>query len=96
MSEIINCGTFLDWSFGGLLRRYRTQKKITLREFCKSIGVDAGNYSKLESSKLSPPKSIQGIEFYVTLLDLNSIQRESLLVAAYNFHIGELKKRFNK
>jgi len=43
--------------FGKFIKERRIEKGLTLREFCKLIGVDASNWSKIERGLLAPPKS---------------------------------------
>ncbi len=93
MSEA-KCGTFMDWSFGGILRRIRISEEMTLREFAQKIEMDVGNYSKLENSRLAPPRSKKKIERICAELRLPDLHKDFLMAAAYNFHLGKLQKRF--
>jgi transcriptional regulator with XRE-family HTH domain len=43
--------------FGKFIKERRIEKGITLREFCKLVGTDASNWSKIERGQLAPPKS---------------------------------------
>jgi transcriptional regulator with XRE-family HTH domain len=43
--------------FGKFIKERRIEKGITLREFCKLIGTDASNWSKIERGQLAPPKN---------------------------------------
>jgi transcriptional regulator with XRE-family HTH domain len=44
--------------FGEFVKNIRIEKKNqTLREFCLSNDLDAGNHSKLERGRLAPPSS---------------------------------------
>jgi len=43
--------------FGEYIKNLRVEKEITLREFCKTIGLDPSNWSKIERGILAPPKS---------------------------------------
>jgi transcriptional regulator with XRE-family HTH domain len=42
--------------YGEFIKKRRIGKGITLREFCKMVGVDASNWSKVERGLLSPPQ----------------------------------------
>jgi len=44
-------------SFGEFIKDRRIQKKITLREFCRTTKIDPSNWSKIERGVLPPPKS---------------------------------------
>lgn len=46
-------------AFGGFVKRRRIALGMTLREFCRVNGLDAGNMSKYERGVLSPPQSHQ-------------------------------------
>lgn len=41
-------------TFGYMLRKYRMAKNISLRQVAKRIGMDSGNYSKVESGEFGP------------------------------------------
>ncbi len=43
--------------FGEYIKDLRVEKEITLREFCKTVGLDPSNWSKIERGLLAPPKS---------------------------------------
>jgi transcriptional regulator with XRE-family HTH domain len=90
----VKCGTFMDWSFGSELRRIRVHNKLTMREMCKRMGMDVGNYSKLESSRASPPRSKKAIMKIIKDLDTFEFQEERLIAAAFNFHLGSLRGKF--
>ena len=93
--KTIKCGTFMDWSFGGQLRRYRIERNITLRKASRKVGYDPGNLSKLETGIFPPPKSRHTISAWCVALGFDSGMEESLLKAAYNFHLGKLNEEFN-
>lgn len=86
----------LDWSFGGQLRRYRIAKEIGMREMCRIIKMDSGNYSKTERGELPPPKDRDELLKILEPLELNAAQEAMILSAAYNFHCGRLFERFWK
>lgn len=52
------------------LRRERTD--LSLREFAATHGLDAGNLSKLERGKLSPPRAREKLEEYAVALRLEA------------------------
>lgn len=85
---------FRDWSFGGILKTYRIRKGYTLREICKKLETDVGNYCKVESSRISPPNSSKKLEKIKEVLELDEIEFNFLECAALNHHIGAVKSRF--
>ena len=56
--------------FGELLKQYRLDAGLSLREFCARNGFDAGNHSKLERGKFAPPESDSRLEIYANALGL--------------------------
>lgn len=44
-------------SFANFIREKRIAGGLTLREFCRLIGFDASNWSKIERGLLTPPQS---------------------------------------
>lgn len=83
-----------DYSFGGWLRSLRIKQGLTLRDMCKQNGFDVGNYSKLERSEINPPKSKRLILEITKPITLTNVELDLLLSAAFNFHVGQLRKRF--
>jgi transcriptional regulator with XRE-family HTH domain len=56
--------------FGDFFKEKRIQKGNTLREFCRTHGLDPGNISKLERGMLPPPESKAKLEEYASYLGL--------------------------
>lgn len=54
--------------FGDMLKRLRTAKRLTLRDFCLANGIDPGNYSRLERGQFPPPQKAEIIERYAAAL----------------------------
>jgi len=48
--------------FGEYIKDLRVEKEITLREFCKTAGLDPSNWSKIERGIHTPPKSKEVLE----------------------------------
>ena len=48
--------------FGKFVKEKRLEKNLTLREFCRQLGEDASNWSKIEREKLAPPKDETKLE----------------------------------
>ena len=57
-------------TFGEVLRQLRLEVGMTLREFCKRTGENAGNLSKIERGKLPPPDSVKKLEKYAKVLGI--------------------------
>jgi len=84
-----------DYRFGGWLRHLRLEAGKTLRQACESAGINAGNYSKLERSQLSPPDSREKVEAFLSKLDfVCEADYEFLVDIAFSFHSGALFERF--
>jgi transcriptional regulator with XRE-family HTH domain len=77
--------------YGEFVKNRRVDKGIGLREFCKALGVDASNWSKVERGLLSPPQDeaklrkiaeLLGIEVgsatWIEMKDLASISAGSI------------------
>jgi len=56
--------------FGEYIKDLRVEKEITLREFCKTAGLDPSNWSKIERGIHTPPKSKEVLEQIATTLGL--------------------------
>ena len=46
-------------TFGACLKKLRLDRDLGLRDFAKRIGMDVGNLSRIERSKVSPPRSTE-------------------------------------
>lgn len=90
----IDCGTFMDWSFGAQLKRARVAKGFTLREYCRQNGMDSGNYSNLENNRIAPPDSRGKLLDLVRPLEISETAIEMLAIAAFNFHLGRVQRKF--
>ncbi len=44
-------------AFGDFIKERRASQGISLREFCRKIGLDPSNWSKVERSLLYPPRN---------------------------------------
>ncbi len=56
--------------FGSFFRALRKEKKITLRQFCKTAAADPGNISKMERSVWPPPQDRAILERYAKTLGI--------------------------
>ena len=57
--------------FGEFVKQKRLEKKLSLRAFCRLLGEDASNWSKIERGKLVPSQDEQKLE----KIAQNSFQR---------------------
>ena len=65
--------------FHEFLKILRSSREIGLREFAHSIGMDVGNYSKLERGLLSPPQKTELFEKLAKRLDLSRDEKSKLI-----------------
>ncbi len=56
--------------FGEITREHRLRKEITLRQFCRMIGYDPSNWSKIERGILPPPKKEDELKLIANSLSL--------------------------
>lgn len=66
-------------TFGAFFKSKRIEKGLTLREFCRVNGFDAGNISKLERGLFSPPHSKELLLKYAQALDIKDGSEDWLL-----------------
>jgi hypothetical protein len=85
---------FRDYSFGGWLKHYRCERGFTLRAMALKIKWDAGNYSRLENSRLNPPETLRRLRKITEPLKLKDVEEHMLSTAAFGFHFGQLKKKW--
>lgn len=57
-------------SFANFIREKRIATGLTLREFCRIIGFDASNWSKIERGLFSPPQSKQVLDDIASALNI--------------------------
>ena len=57
-------------SFGAFVKRKRIGNGVTLRQFCRQHGYDAGNMSKIERGLLPPPRKREELERHAKALGL--------------------------
>ena len=58
-------------TFGAYLRRLRVEQRISLRKFCREVGADPGNISKLERGRLPPPRDTKILSRYAAGVGLS-------------------------
>ncbi len=56
--------------FSAMLKRIRTERGLTMREFCLRSGFDPGNYSRLERGLYPPPQNRELLERYAAALGI--------------------------
>lgn len=81
-------------NFGEYLKKLRLERKLTLRSFCTEVGVEPGNYSKMERGLLPAPKDEAKLEPYrkaLCLADESHEWRE--LVRLSSLSRGEIPHR---
>lgn len=82
----INLSEIMRPSFADFIREKRIAAGLTLREFCRLIGIDASNWSKIERGIKTPPQSkkvldeissvlkiMEGSQDYKELMDLAAL-----------------------
>lgn len=84
---------FRDYSFGGWLKSFRVEAKLTLREAARTLDMDAGNYCKLERSEIDPPKNRASIERLLKALNAEK-HLDFMVSLAFQHHLACLRERF--
>ena len=54
----------MEAAFGPYLKGLRLDRRMTLRAFCASVGMDPANYSKLERGLLPPPRDPEKLALF--------------------------------
>jgi transcriptional regulator with XRE-family HTH domain len=83
-----------DTSFGGWLRYYRIERKITLRSMCEKLKMDAGNYSRIERSLADPPSSQKRVWKLLKPLNLVPTQVSFMTDMAFQHHLAKFRERW--
>lgn len=65
--------------FGEMFVKLRGRTELTLRQFCKDMHLDAGNWSRVERGLATPPVDEQFYQKIVKLLDINQQEHDELL-----------------
>jgi transcriptional regulator with XRE-family HTH domain len=78
-------------TFGQFIYEKRTQKEMSLREFCRRIELDPSNWSKIENGLADPPKSKEALNKIAEILEMNTEEQNSMmdlaLIAAIPDHL---------
>ncbi len=56
--------------FGQFVKEDRLAKGLGLREFCRKLGIDASNWSKVERGTLAPPQDEKKLEKIANILGI--------------------------
>lgn len=81
-------------TFGELLKKLRIQKGISLRDASRKCAMDSGNWSKMETGMLPPPKYGADIGDIATILGFSVPDTKMLILFARQWHMERLEARF--
>ena len=56
--------------FGEFIKSLRIERDIGLREFCRRLGIDASNWSKVERGVLAPPQDKDKLNQIAEIFDI--------------------------
>jgi len=65
-------------AFNETIKQYRINKRLTLRDFCSQVGLDASNWSKVERGINLPPGDIETLERIANFLGLSKEEKSDL------------------
>ena len=63
-------------TFGSKLKDLRIRKRMTLRDCCDALGVDASNWSKLERDINPAPKDIEILEAWAEFFGVGGREKQ--------------------
>jgi len=63
-------------SFANFVREKRVAARLTLREFCRLVGLDASNWSKIERGLMTPPQSKKVLDEIASTLKIKTDSQE--------------------
>lgn len=64
--------------FDETIKQYRINRRLTLRDFCSQVGLDASNWSKVERGINLPPGDIETLERIASFLSLAKEEKTDL------------------
>jgi transcriptional regulator with XRE-family HTH domain len=64
--------------FGQQIKELRIEAQLTLRDFCRRIGMDPSNWSKIERGIIQPPQDPQLLGQIQSALGLDAQQLQNL------------------
>ena len=65
-------------NFGAFVKHHRIAAGMTLRSFCRAIGHDASNWSKIERGVIPPPQDSRWLDKIASTLGLDATGRMEL------------------
>jgi len=65
--------------FADTVKTLRLQKRVTLRDFCNQVGLDASNWSKVERGVNPPPGDVGVLERLADFFGLTGSEKLSFL-----------------
>ena len=65
--------------FSETIKSLRIQKRLTLRDFCEQVGLDASNWSKVERGVNPPPSDVEVLERLADFFGLTGADKLALL-----------------
>lgn len=65
--------------FADTVKTLRLQKRVTLRDFCNQVGLDASNWSKVERGINPPPGDVGVLERLADFFGLSGSEKLSFL-----------------
>jgi len=65
--------------FADTVKTLRLQKRVTLRDFCNQVGLDASNWSKVERGINPPPGDVGVLERLADFFGLTGSEKLSFL-----------------
>lgn len=68
--------------FGEFVKNRRIDAGLTLRSFCREVGMDASNWSKIERGVIPPPQDPAFLDTIADLLGLGQDERVNLADSA--------------
>ncbi len=84
-------------TFGEFTRNGRKVKGIKLRKFCKEIGVDPGNWVRVEKGVSCAPRDLKLLQKIASILDITDTKPDELnkyyQLAARTFIPEELREK---
>jgi transcriptional regulator with XRE-family HTH domain len=58
-------------NFGKTIKTKRLIREVTLRQFCRDLGIDASYWSKVERDLMPAPRSIEQLEKIANYLNID-------------------------
>jgi transcriptional regulator with XRE-family HTH domain len=84
----------LMFMFGEYVKQERLKKDLSLREFCRRISYDAGNWSKIERGILPPPQDEETLTKIANVLNISDTTAKQELFDLSHISAGLLPPDF--